>query len=171
VSESSEWSVERLEARVAELAPGSRELETIRESAEFDAYQSDKDRPARLRWAKLSLAANRKLQCDSSRDRAGMLTVDFMLRTWIIERVGPDDADPDWNPEALAADTLAALTLDPGQADAASTSWQTLPIEQIRELRRHKNLTRHLDRLIGYLPPGPGRAQLSAWCEVRGRLP
>ncbi|MFC0532050.1 hypothetical protein [Phytohabitans kaempferiae] len=43
-----------------------------------------------------------------------MLAHNFALRTWIIEHLGPD-TDPDWDPESLAADTLAALTLDPTQ--------------------------------------------------------
>jgi hypothetical protein len=101
------------------------------------------------------------------------------LRTWVIRHLSPDSTDTDWNPEALAADTLAALTLEPGQASAIAASWRKLPIEQIRELpigqirelHRHKVLTLHLGHLIGYLPPGLARDQLTAWHEVREHLP
>jgi hypothetical protein len=102
---------------------------------------------------------------------AWRLQNNFMLRTWIIEHLGADEGDADWDPHALAADTLAALTLEPGQARAAAASWPTLPIEQIAELRRHKNMTTHLDRLIGYLRAGPVKEQLVIWREVREHLP
>ncbi|MFJ8085383.1 hypothetical protein ACIQ6Y_32975 [Streptomyces sp. NPDC096205] len=41
---------------------------------------------------------------------------DFMLRMWMIDQLGPDDGDRDWCPEALASDTLDALTFSPAQA-------------------------------------------------------
>jgi hypothetical protein len=83
----------------------------------------------------------------------------------------PDDADAARSPEALAADTLTALTLEPTQASSMAVSWRALPKEQIGELRRHKILTAHLEWLIGYLNPGPEKDQLIAWKKVRERLP
>jgi hypothetical protein len=49
--------------------------------------------------------------------------------------------------------TLAALTVDPDDARVRSASWRDLPIEQIGELRRQKNLTSHVDRLLDILRP------------------
>jgi hypothetical protein len=94
----------------------------------------------------------------------------FWLRTWIIKHLGPD-TDPDWDPSALAADTLAALTLDPAQASTTAANWPDLLPEQIGELRRHKNLTSHLATLVIYLQPGPTRDQVAGWIEVREHLP
>jgi hypothetical protein len=37
-----------------------------------------------------------------------MLSQDFALRTWVIEHIGPG-ADPTCDPDAVAADTIAAL--------------------------------------------------------------
>lgn len=167
----STWSIERLEAHAATLPHGDGTLETIRVLAQSRAYQLDEDRHARLRWAKLSLHANERGHNDSPADRARMLSNNFMLRTWIIGHLGPDSTDTDWNPEALADETLAALTMEPGQAVTIAASWRELPIEQIRELRHHKTLTLHLGHLIGYLPPGPVTDQLMAWNEARGHLP
>jgi hypothetical protein len=79
--------------------------------------------------------------------------------------------DPNWNPEVLAADTLAALTVDPDNARTMSAGWRDLPIEQIGELRRQKNLTAHLDRLVGILQPGATKDRLVVWVEVRKLLP
>ena len=80
--------------------------------AQSHAYRSDEPRPDRLRWAKLSLHANERLHGAGPWDQARMAGQAFALRTWVIEHLGPD-ADPDWDPEILATDTLAALTVDP----------------------------------------------------------
>jgi hypothetical protein len=69
------------------------------------------------------------------------------------------------------SDTLDALRLTPSQAAALAGGRRESAIEQIRELRRHKNLTAHLAGLAGHLEPGPTRDLLLAWVEVRPRLP
>lgn len=96
---------------------------------------------------------------------------EFMLRMWVIDRLGPDDTDPDWSPEALASDTLDALTFTPTQAAGLAEGWCDLPIEQIHELRWHKNLTAHLESLVGYLAPGQVRERLVTWTATRPLLP
>ena len=163
------WPVERLEASAA--TQHGRELEAIRVVAQMHAYGSDEPKHARLRWAKLSLDANARLHGNgsSSWDRTRMAQQNFMLRTWIIQHLGPD-TDPDWDPRALAADTLAALTLDPGQASTTAVNWRGLPIEQIGELRRHRNLTSHRATLVCYLQPGQTRDQIVTWILVREHL-
>ena len=169
----STWSIERLEALAATLARGDMTLETIRVLAQSHAYHPDRDedRHARLRWAKLSLHATERAHGGRPRCRAGMLSNNFMFRTWVIGHIGPDNTDPDWNPEALAADTLAALTLEPAQAATIAASWRALPTGRIRELRDHRNLTLHLGNLIGFLPPGSAKDQLTAWTVAREHLP
>lgn len=166
----SAWIVERLEAYAA--AQHGQELERIRVVAQGHAYRSQEPRHVRLRWARLSLDANTRLHGNSRDpwDRARMAHQNFKLRTWIIKHLGPD-TDPDWDPGALAADTLAALTLDPGQAGTTAANWPDLPPEQIGELRQHTNLTSHLADLVGYLQPGPARDQVAGWIEVREHLP
>jgi hypothetical protein len=166
----SDWTVERLEAYAA--AQHSQELERIRVVAQANAYRSREPRHVRLRWARLSLDASTRLHGNSRSPwgRARMAQQNFMLRTWIIKHLGPD-ADPDWDPGVLAADTLAALTLDPDQASTTAANWPDLPAEQIGELRRHKNLTSHLATLVTYLQPGPTRDQIVSWIQAREHLP
>ncbi|QIP88259.1 hypothetical protein GLX30_00285 [Streptomyces sp. Tu 2975] len=147
-----------------------RHLEAVRLIAQERAYHSNG--PAECRqWAKLSLLANRRAHGDSPEDRTRAAIQDFMLRMWVIDRLGPDDDDPDRSPDTLASDTLDALRLTPSQAGALAGRWRDSAIEQIRELRRHKNLTAHLAGLAGYLEPGPTRDLLLAWATVRPRLP
>ncbi|AJC62018.1 site-specific integrase [Streptomyces sp. 769] len=75
------------------------------------------------------------------------------------------------SPKALASDTLDALSFTPLQATALAEGWRDLPTGQIRELRRHKNLTAHLEGLVGYLAPGPVRERLVTWTATRPLLP
>jgi len=95
----------------------------------------------------------------------------FRLRTWIIDDLGPDPADPDWDPDVLAADTLAELSLDPAEAHALAQRWRELPHDRIGELRRQKNLTAHLATLVHHVRPGRVRDTLVRWTEVRRHLP
>lgn len=165
----SSWSIENLEAHLASLQSGQ-ELKRIRTVAQSHVYRSAETRDVRVRWARLSLAANKRFHGDDPWGRARMHGQEFALRTWVIEHLGPE-ADPDWNPEALANDTLAALSLEPRQAESAAEDRRDLSIEQIGALRRHKNLTAHVDRLMPDLPPGPLKDQLATWASVRRHLP
>ncbi|MGW0782556.1 hypothetical protein [Streptomyces sp. NPDC002913] len=149
----------------------SRQLEAVRVVAQQHAYWSDQPQEVRRQWAKLSLLANRRIHGDGPGDPAREVQQDFMLRMWVIDRLGPDDKDPDWSPEKLASDTLDALALTPPQATALAGHWRDLPIEQVRELRQCKNLTAHLDRLTDRLWPGQTRDQLLLWTETRRLLP
>ncbi|MBL1087262.1 hypothetical protein JK359_35755 [Streptomyces actinomycinicus] len=165
----STWTIERLQS-FAEDAQGQ-QLEAVRVVAQGHAYFADEPREARKQWAKLSLQANQRLHGDSLWDRARAAQQNFLLRMWVIDQFGPDDEDHDWSPERLAADTVTALALTPSEARALADHWRELAVEQIGELRRHKNLTAHLDRLVDHLQPSPIRDQLLAWIETRQHLP
>ncbi|MGW4873712.1 hypothetical protein [Streptomyces chartreusis] len=147
------------------------QLETARTAAQGHAYDSAHPQEARRQWATLSLLANRLMRAESEGQLTRVTQQDFMLRMWVIDTLGPDDTDPDWSPDALAADTLNALTLTPAQAAALANGWPDLAIEQIRRLRWHKNLTAHLEALLGYLSPGRTRDQLLAWTSTHRKLP
>lgn len=158
----STWTIDRLEQYVATLADG-RELDRARRAAHVHACQSGESRgDVRRRWAKLASAATVRLPGDNPWDVDRRAQLGFSLRMWIIEQLGPD-GDPDWDPDVLAGDTLAALTLDADQATAMASNWRDLPREEISDLYRHRNLTFHVDRLVGYLPAGPARERLIGW--------
>ncbi|MCT9089682.1 hypothetical protein N4G70_12465 [Streptomyces sp. ASQP_92] len=165
----STWTLDQLQ-KVVRDARG-RHLETARVVAQGHAYNSSHPQEARRQWAKLSLLANRHTLDHAEGRSAREVQQEFMLRMWVIDRLGPDDTDTDWSPEALASDTLDALTFTPSQAAGLTKVWRELPTEQILKLRHHKNLTTHLERLIGYLEPGPLREHLLAWTATRLLLP
>ncbi|MFI5774542.1 hypothetical protein ACIA74_39890 [Streptomyces sp. NPDC051658] len=96
---------------------------------------------------------------------------DFRLRTLIVDRLGPDRQDPDWDPDLVASDILAVLTLTPAHARELSSHWQTLPTDRIGELRRPKNATAPLQQLFHHLQPGPTCDQAREWLAVRDLLP
>lgn len=83
----------------------------------------------------------------------------------------PTSMTPDWNPEQVVADIVTALKLAPAQARDLSARWTTLPIDRIGELRRIKNTTAPLERLLRHLPPGPIRDQAQEWLAIRHLLP
>ncbi|WP_328875944.1 hypothetical protein OHT76_40940 [Streptomyces sp. NBC_00287] len=141
-------------------------LEVIRVVAQGHAYDAELPEEVRRQWAWLSVLANRRMSGDGSGGREAHQ--EFMLRMWVIDTLGPD---PEWSPITLAADTLSALSLTPSEARSLARNWRDLPIDEIRKLRRHKNLTAHLERLISHLQPGPTRDRLLLWTEVRRLLP
>ncbi|MEW2260658.1 hypothetical protein [Streptomyces sp. NPDC047869] len=166
----STWPIERLQAFITD-ARDRGQLEAARVVAQQHVYYDvDQPREVRRQWAKVSLLANRRMRGDGPGDPAREVQQDFMLRMWVIDHLGGNE-DPDWSPEGLAADTLDALALAPSDAGTLAGNWRGLPVEQIRELRRHKNLTTHLDRLISHLPSDRTRDQLLMWIETRRLLP
>ncbi|MGW5064267.1 hypothetical protein ACWEQ2_44600 [Streptomyces sp. NPDC004096] len=165
----STWTLDQLQMFIRDAR--GQQLETARVAAQGQAYNPSHPQEARRQWARLSLLANRRMLEHADGASAGVAQQDFMLRMWVIDQLGPDDTDSDWSPEALASDTLDTLTFTPTQAAGLAEGWRDLPIEQIRELRWHKNLTAHLGSLVRYLAPSPVHERLVAWTTTRPLLP
>ncbi|MFJ6014775.1 hypothetical protein [Streptomyces sp. NPDC092952] len=165
----STWTLDQLRTFVH--GAGGRQLETARVVAQGQAHNADRPPESRRQWAKLSLLANRRMLDHAEGNPARVAQQDFTLRMWVIDLLGPDDTDPDWSPEALASDTLDALTFTPLRAAALAEGRRDLPTGQIRELRWHKSLTAHLESLVGHLAPGPVRERLVTWTAIRRLLP
>ncbi|MFM9588133.1 hypothetical protein ACKI1J_01345 [Streptomyces scabiei] len=163
------WSIEQLRSFTERVRGG--ELEAVRVVAQQHAYGAVGSPEACREWATLSLRANQLMSGGHSWDRARKAHQNFMLRMWVIERLGPVPGDRLWDPEALAADTVSALELTPVAARALAEHWPDLAIEKIGELRRHRNLTAHAGELAGHLSPGPVRDLLLTWSETRPHLP
>ncbi|MFE5937198.1 hypothetical protein ACFQ69_17625 [Streptomyces sp. NPDC056470] len=74
--------------------------------------------PAGLRkqWAKLSLQVNARMHGDGLWDQARMAMHNFSLRTRMIEELGPDPGDSDWDAAAIASGIVSAVILTPEQA-------------------------------------------------------
>lgn len=157
----STFTIDRLERYLATLVDG-RELDRARQAVHLRACRPGESGEVSRRWAKLAAAADVRLPGDNPWDVDRRAQLSFSLRLWIIEQLGPD-GDPDWEPEALAADTLAVLTLDADQAVAMAANRRDLRREQIHDLHRHRDLTGHVDRLVAHLPAGPARQSLLGW--------
>lgn len=170
VPDLSSWTIDRLEQHVATLED-SPELDRARHAARSHACQlGESEAGVRRRWAKLALTAIARLRGDDPTYQARRAQENFLLRMWIIEKLGPD-GDPDWDPVTLATDTLATLTLDVDQATAMARNWRDLPDEQRGELHRHSNLTIHVHRLVRHLPSGPAKDRLIRWVGFGRQLP
>ncbi len=165
------WTFEQLQAWADRPDHHGQELERIREVTSRHAQDYRLDPADRKRWAKLSLQVNARMHGDSPWQQARMAANNVRLRTNIIDRLGPDIQDPDWNPDLVAAGILAALTLTPTQARELSDHWQALPVERFCELRDVKITTARLQRLLRHLQPGPIRDQAREWLTIRELLP
>jgi hypothetical protein len=170
-SDISTWTIEQVQNLAAQPGQHGQELERIRCISVAHAQRDRLDPDSRKKWAKLSLQVNARMHGDGPWEQMRMLTQNFRLRTLIIDRLGPDPQDPDWDPELVAAEIFAALTLTPDQARERSDHWQTRPLDQINELRRIKNTTAPLQQLLRHLQPGPPHDQAREWLAIRELLP
>ncbi|WP_329403404.1 hypothetical protein OG523_03555 [Streptomyces virginiae] len=146
-------------------------MELIREVTLSRAEDCHLTPEVRKQWAKLSLRVNARMHGDEPWQQARMAMHDAALRTRMIEQLGADANDPDWDPAEVVADVLGAVTPAPAEAHALCAGWQALPIEQIGALRRIKNVTASLARLVDHLQPGPLHAQAQEWVTLRQLLP
>lgn len=165
------WTFEEVQAWADRPDHPGQELERIREVTVSHAQDDRLDAETRKKWAKLSLQTNARMPDDGPWPQARRANNNFRLRTLIIDRLGPDPQDPVWDPDLLASDILTALTLTPTRARELSGRWQTLPIDQIGELRRLKNAAAPLQQLLNHLQPGPTCDQAREWLAIRDLLP
>lgn len=166
----STWTLGRVREWAARLDDGQ-ELEAVR-AVTVDHVQDGHLPPdERKSWAKLSLQVNSRMYDKGAQRQARMTQNNVRLRTFIISKLGPDPEDPDWSPEQVVRDVLAAVPLTPEQARGLSEHWRDLPVDRIRELREIKNLTGPLQELLGHLHPGRLHAQAQEWLHARTALP
>ena len=171
IGDISVWAFEQVQAWANQSDHHGQELERIREVTVFHAQDEHLDPEDRKRWAKLSLQINARMNGDDSWQQAGTATNNFGLRALIIDRLGPDPHDPDWNPYRVAAEILGSLTMTPSHARDLSDHWHTLSIDQMGELRRIKNVTAPLKQLLRHVQPGPICDKAQEWLAIRGLLP
>lgn len=93
------------------------------------------------------------------------------MRAYVILNLGPVPDEEIWQPATLARDVLNTLTMQPEQAQQLAEQWRTLPLDQTRLLRDHKNLLGPLVGVVDLLPDGDLSARVHAWLTVRPKLP
>lgn len=171
IADARAWPFDEFQAWADRTDHHDQELEQIREVTVSHTQDDRLDAESRKRWAKLSLHTNARMTGEHPWQQARKADNNLRLRTLIIDRLGPDESDPDWNPNVVASDILAVLTLTPATAREMSSHWQILPIDQIASLRRHKNATAPLQQLLRHLQPGPTHDHAREWLAVRDLLP
>ncbi|MFE5488946.1 hypothetical protein ACFQ7Z_03100 [Streptomyces virginiae] len=164
-------SLEEVREWANRVGADRQEMELIRDVALARAEDGRLTPEVRKQWAKLSLQVNARMHGNEPWGQARMAMQNAGLRTQMIEQLGADTSDRDWDPAEVVADLLSAVTMAPAEARALCAGWQALPIEQIGALRRIKNVTASLGRLLDHLEPGPLHAQAREWVTVRHLLP
>ncbi|MFF4773352.1 hypothetical protein [Microtetraspora fusca] len=94
----------------------------------------------------------------------------FHLRAGLIDDLGPTGSSL-WNPDALAADILAALPLRRERAATWAANWQQRPRSEILTLRQCKSLLAPAQSIRGYLSKTPTTTELDEWLGLREQLP
>ena len=139
--------------------------------AQLHAYDRTLTAEVRREWADVALSLTDHAERFAGYDRWSATADACNLRSLLIGEIGSVPGDATWDQAALVRSVLAAVTLMPAQAGELAARWQTLPIEQIRLLRRHKNLLAPLAPLVDQLPAGPDADRARAWLAVLPNLP
>ena len=139
--------------------------------AQFHAYDRTLTAEARREWAEVALSLTDRTVRLAGYDRWSAATDGLNLRSSMIQELGAVPGDEKWEPDALVRSFLAAVTLTPAQAGELAERWQTLPIEQIRLLRRHKHVLVPVAPIVDQLSPGPDADLVRTWLSVLPNLP
>ncbi len=93
---------------------------------------------------------------------AAYMLHDPQLRTYLADVV---------DVEVLVAEILDAIMLEPARVVELSNDWQSLPVSEIRELRRIKNILRPCMKLASEIRSVPLANRLHHWSEIVAGLP
>lgn len=139
--------------------------------AQLHVYDRTLTAEARREWAEVALSLTDRAERFADYDRWSGATDAFNLRSLLIQELRSVPGDENWDQAALVRSVLAAVTLMPAQANELAERWQTMPIEQIQLLRRHKNLLAPLAPLVDQLSAGPDAERVRTWLAVLPNLP
>ncbi|MEU7885657.1 hypothetical protein AB0B54_09170 [Microbispora bryophytorum] len=134
----------------------------------FYAHQPEQGEGQRV-WAETAMYAIGRAEA-AGLDTTSANARRFYLRAGLINDLGPMGSSL-WNPDALAADILAALPLQLEQATEWATNWQQRPRTEILALRRCKNLLGSAQYIRDYLSTTPTARRLDQWLTLREQLP
>jgi hypothetical protein len=134
----------------------------------YDAALADE---ARREWAAVFLLIVDCMERFAARDRWAAAAERFNMRAYLIHHLGQVDGSATWNADTLAHDILAMLTLSPRQAREQAEQWPSLPIDQIRALRHHKNVLAPLTLVAHLLGPTAEAGLAREWLALRPQLP
>ncbi|MDZ5447885.1 hypothetical protein U2F26_35205 [Micromonospora sp. 4G57] len=139
--------------------------------AQLHVYDRALTAEARREWAEVALSLTDRAERFAGYDRWSAAADSFNLRSRLIQELGSVPGDENWDQAALVRSVLGAVTLMPAQANELAESWQTLPIEHILLLRRHKNLVAPLAPLVDQLPARPDAERVRTWLAILPNLP
>lgn len=164
------WTFEQVKAWAHRPEHSLQELERIREVTAKHAYRDPVGPEAVKQWAKLSLLVNARMGGYGGHWRLRAAFRDARLRLRIIDRLGTDPTDPDWDLQALAADILARMSLTPDQARALAAENVLLTGIRRAEFDHTRAMVNLLDKVLPDLEPGEVRDCAIEWVDVKAQL-
>jgi hypothetical protein len=140
-------------------------------AAQQHAYNAGLTDDARRGWADVFLLLVDCMQRFTIYDPWVAAADRFHVRAHLIRELGQVDGSTTWNADSLAHDVLAMLTLSPSEACEETRKWRSLPTDQVRTLRQHKNVLTALES-VADLMGQPAYVDLAReWLALRPHLP
>lgn len=96
---------------------------------------------------------------------------DLWFRSWLVERVGPREGVPLFDPEVVLDGALDAMPMGPEEAAALAPRWRELERPQILSLRTVRRLLAPVRSLAPLLGDHPRWSEYEAWERLSGSLP
>jgi len=145
---------------------------SVRWIPQSHAYRGTLTADERRDWARTMLAVSEHEQHFGWQQPWSAAHERFMMRAYVILNIGSPPGEEIREPAALARDVLETLTMAPDQAQELAERWRTVPIEQIRLLRDHKNMLSALPPgLVDLIPEGDLLSCVRRWLAIRPQLP
>jgi hypothetical protein len=147
------------------------ERETLRTVCVSGMQQEGLPEGERIRWARSALAVidlQHKASDDPRREAANAAAA----RAYVIRYLGQAGQDDIGNPTELARYVLAHIHEAREDVASIAPDWRSLPKDQIRELRRIKNLLAPLKGIEEMLDTGdPAEQEALRWLVLLPDLP
>jgi hypothetical protein len=138
---------------------------------QLHAYDNTLAGEARREWAEVFLLLVDGMDRFTTYDPWRAALDRFMMRAYVVSRLGQVEGSATWNADSLAHDILGMLSISPEQAREESQSWRSLAIDQIKTLRNHKNMLKPLKCVVDLLEPSPSADRAREWLALRPALP
>jgi hypothetical protein len=135
------------------------------------AYDAGLTDEARREWGDAFLLLVDCMQRFTTYHPWAAATDRFHMRAHLIRQLGQVNDSTTWNADSLSHDVLTMLTLSPSQAREETRKWRSLPSDQIRMLRQHKNVLTALESVADLIGRSPYADLAREWLALRPGLP
>lgn len=144
--------------------------EVVSTSALGGLYDSAPSSAEGLQYALLATRSTEEAMAQHVLDRTSGLIRLGHLASWYGGH-NANDVHQVVDPDKLVQECLALFEVPFASASLAASNWQTLPLAEIRALRKVKNILGAITGLTQYIRDHELVNNVNRWLEIRDRLP